>query len=66
MEISLEIEYRGSSYYRIALRSDAGVVTEDFRSWLAPERGGMLPLMKLDDRYKFVDAMDNIIPHYYS
>merc|ERR1719261_2045353 len=47
----------------IALRSDAYVVTEDFRIELAPERGGQPPLVKLDDRYKFVDAMDTIIPN---
>merc|ERR1712174_189771 len=41
----------------IALRSDAYVVTEDFRIELAPERNGVPPLVKLDDRYKFVDAM---------
>merc|ERR1712007_321643 len=47
----------------IALRSDAYVVTEDFRIQLAPERNGVPPLVKLDDRYKFVDAMDTIIPN---
>merc|ERR1712166_1396691 len=47
----------------IALRSDAYVLTEDFRIELAPERAGVPPLVKLDDRYKFVDAMDTIIPN---
>merc|ERR1712187_6813 len=47
----------------IALRSDAYVLTEDFRIELAPERAGKPPLVKLDDRYKFVDAMDTIIPN---
>merc|ERR1712217_968799 len=47
----------------IALRSDAYVLTEDFRIQLAPERNGVPPLVKLDDRYKFVDAMDTIIPN---
>merc|ERR1712224_374829 len=47
----------------IALRSDAYVLTEDFRIELAPERKGVPPLVKLDDRYKFVDAMDTIIPN---
>merc|ERR1711937_1107806 len=47
----------------IALRSDAYVVTPDFRIDLAPERGGIPPLVKLDDRYKFVDAMDTLIPN---
>merc|ERR1711939_895325 len=46
----------------IALRSDAYVLTEDFRIELAPERKGVPPLVKLDDRYKFVDAMDTLIP----
>merc|ERR1719487_1835471 len=47
----------------IALRSDAYVVTEDFRIELAAARNGVPPLVKLDDRYKFVDAMDTIIPN---
>merc|ERR1712226_997822 len=46
----------------IALRSDAYVLTEDFRIGLAPERKGVPTLVKLDDRYKFVDAMDTNIP----
>jgi len=46
----------------IALRSDAYVVTPDFRIELAPERAGVPPIVKLDDRYKFVDAMDTLIP----
>merc|ERR1712151_59848 len=47
----------------ISLRSDAYVITPDFRIELAPERKGVPPLVKLDDRYKFVDAMDTIIPN---
>jgi len=47
----------------IALRSDAYTLTEDFRIVLAPERNGTPPLVKLDDRYKFVDAMDTLIPN---
>jgi len=47
----------------IALRSDAYVLTEDFRIELAPGRNGVPPLVKLDDRYKFVDAMDTLIPN---
>jgi UDP-N-acetylglucosamine pyrophosphorylase len=47
----------------LALRSDAYTLTEDFRIELAPERGGVPPLVKLDDRYKFVDAMDTMIPN---
>merc|ERR1719321_1072066 len=46
----------------VALRSDAYMLTEDFRIELAPEREGVPPLVKLDDRYKFVDAMDTLIP----
>eukprot|EP00747_Dinoflagellata_sp_TGD_P171811 gnl/TRDRNA2_/TRDRNA2_206750_c0_seq1.p1 gnl/TRDRNA2_/TRDRNA2_206750_c0~~gnl/TRDRNA2_/TRDRNA2_206750_c0_seq1.p1 ORF type:complete len:170 (+),score=32.87 gnl/TRDRNA2_/TRDRNA2_206750_c0_seq1:50-511(+) len=46
----------------VALRSDAYVLTEDFRLELAPERGGTPPTIKLDDRYKFVDAMDTMFP----
>merc|ERR1740138_85761 len=47
----------------VALRSDAYVLTEDFRIELSPARNGVPPLVKLDDRYKFVDAMDTIIPN---
>merc|ERR1712048_391906 len=47
----------------LALRSDAYVLTEDFRIELAPERAGVPPLVKLDDKYKFVDAMDTLIPN---
>merc|ERR1712174_88609 len=47
----------------IALRSDAYILTEDFRIELAPVRKGVPPLVKLDDRYKFVDAMDTLIPN---
>merc|ERR1719224_210906 len=47
----------------IALRSDAYVVTEDFRIELAEARKGVPPTIKLDDAYKFVDAMDTLIPN---
>eukprot|EP00930_Biecheleria_cincta_P091389 TRINITY_DN8094_c0_g2_i1.p1 TRINITY_DN8094_c0_g2~~TRINITY_DN8094_c0_g2_i1.p1 ORF type:complete len:548 (-),score=121.22 TRINITY_DN8094_c0_g2_i1:312-1955(-) len=47
----------------LALRSDAYVLTGDFRLELAPERNGIPPVVKLDDRYKFVDAMDTLIPN---
>jgi UDP-N-acetylglucosamine pyrophosphorylase len=47
----------------VALRSDAYTLTEDFRIVLAPERNGVPPLVKLDDRYKFVDAMETLIPN---
>merc|ERR1712178_372432 len=46
----------------IALRSDAYVLTPDFRIELHPDRKGVPPLVKLDDAYKFVDAMDTLIP----
>merc|ERR1712176_1256143 len=47
----------------LALRSDAYVLTEDFRIELAPDRKGVPPIIKLDDAYKFVDAMDTLIPN---
>merc|ERR1712118_532902 len=47
----------------LALRSDAYVLTEDFRIELAPERKGVPPNIKLDDLYKFVDGMDTMIPN---
>merc|ERR1719327_1010842 len=47
----------------LALRSDAYVLTKDFRIELAPARAGVPPLVKLDDSYKFVDAMDTLIPN---
>merc|ERR1719247_2016060 len=46
----------------IALRSDAYVMTPDFRIELAPARGGVPPTVKLDDLYKFADAMEALIP----
>jgi UDP-N-acetylglucosamine pyrophosphorylase len=47
----------------VALRSDAYVLTEDFRIELAEARKGKPPLVKLSDDYKFVDAMDTLIPN---
>merc|ERR1719359_2028002 len=47
----------------IALRSDAYIVTEDFRIELAPARNGIPPTIKLNDSYKFVDGMDTMIPN---
>merc|ERR1711959_562332 len=47
----------------IALRSDAYILTEDFRIELAEDRKGVPPNVKLDDLYKFVDAMDPLIPN---
>jgi len=46
----------------LALRSDAYQLTKDFRITLAPERNGVPPTIKLDGRYKFVDAMETLIP----
>merc|ERR1719356_119143 len=45
-----------------ALRSDAYVLTKDSRIVLAPARKGVPPNIKLDGMYKFVDAMDKLIP----
>ena len=47
----------------LALRSDAYKLTEDFRIELIPERKGVPPLVKLDDLYKFVDALEKLIPN---
>merc|ERR1711907_384820 len=47
----------------VALRSDAYTITEDFRIQLAAERNGVPPTIKLDDAYKFVDAMETLIPN---
>merc|ERR1719221_90639 len=46
----------------LALRSDAYKLTKDFRITLAPEREGVPPNIKLDGRYKFVDAMETVMP----
>lgn len=46
-----------------ALRSDAYTVTPDFRIELAASRNGVPPNIKLDGMYKFVDAMDTLIPN---
>merc|ERR1719210_2600658 len=46
-----------------ALRSDAYVLTDDFRIELAPQRGGVPPNIKLDGKYKFVDAMETLTPN---
>merc|ERR1712139_271617 len=47
----------------IALRSDAYVLTPDFRIELHPDRKGVPPLVKLDGDYKFVDQMETLIPN---
>merc|ERR1712117_258372 len=44
------------------LRSDAYVLTPDHRITLQQARQGVPPTIKLDDRYKFVDAMEKLIP----
>merc|ERR1712039_420502 len=46
----------------LALRSDAYVLTPDYRIELAPERKGVPPNVKLDGMYKFVDAVDGLTP----
>jgi len=46
-----------------ALRSDAYLLTKDFRIELAPSRKGVPPNIKLDGKYKFVDAMETMIPN---
>lgn len=45
-----------------ALRSDAYVLTADHRITLQESRNGVPPTIKLDDAYKFVDAMEKLIP----
>merc|ERR1719210_3228875 len=45
-----------------ALRSDAYMLTKDFRITLAEERQGVPPDVKLDGMYKFTDAMEKLIP----
>eukprot|EP00928_Gymnodinium_smaydae_P005190 TRINITY_DN11784_c0_g6_i1.p1 TRINITY_DN11784_c0_g6~~TRINITY_DN11784_c0_g6_i1.p1 ORF type:complete len:736 (+),score=215.93 TRINITY_DN11784_c0_g6_i1:57-2210(+) len=47
----------------LALRSDAYVLTKDFRITLADERNGVPPDVKLDGRYKFTDDMEKLIPN---
>jgi len=46
----------------LALRSDAYQLTKDFRIVLNPARKGVPPTIKLDGKYKFVDAMEKIMP----
>merc|ERR1740121_2730911 len=46
----------------LALRSDAYELTQDFRIVLARSRAGVPPSIKLDGRYKFVDAMETLMP----
>merc|ERR1712099_188590 len=44
----------------LSLRSDAYVLTDDFRIELAPSRQGVPPNIKLDGAYKFVDALEKM------
>jgi UDP-N-acetylglucosamine pyrophosphorylase len=46
-----------------ALRSDAYMLTPDFRIVLADSRNGVPPDVKLDGMYKFTDAMETCIPN---
>eukprot|EP00418_Pyrodinium_bahamense_P026707 CAMPEP_0179135472 /NCGR_PEP_ID=MMETSP0796-20121207/64504_1 /TAXON_ID=73915 /ORGANISM="Pyrodinium bahamense, Strain pbaha01" /LENGTH=487 /DNA_ID=CAMNT_0020834497 /DNA_START=24 /DNA_END=1487 /DNA_ORIENTATION=- len=46
----------------LALRSDAYVLTKDFRIELSPALAGIPPNIKLDGKYKFVDAMEKLTP----
>lgn len=43
-----------------ALRSDAYQIGDDGCVALSPERDGAPPVVKLDDRYKFVDALESL------
>lgn len=43
-----------------ALRSDAYQVSDDGRVALISARAGQPPVVKLDDRYKFVDSLDSL------
>jgi len=47
----------------VALRSDAYNLTEDFTVQLDPATNAIPPVVKLDDMYKFVDAMETLIPN---
>lgn len=47
----------------LALRSDAYTLTEDFTIVLAAERQGVPPDVKLDGMYKFMDALEKLIPN---
>merc|ERR1719453_1617403 len=46
----------------LALRSDAYVLTSDFRIELNEARAGVPPDIKLDGMYKFVDGMETMGP----
>lgn len=46
-----------------ALRSDSYTLTKDYRIVLNDVRGGVPPHVSLDSMYKFVDALDKLIPN---
>jgi UDP-N-acetylglucosamine pyrophosphorylase len=45
----------------LAIRSDAYELDQKFRLLLRPERNGMPPIIWLDDRYKLVDAFEQLV-----
>jgi len=47
----------------LALMSDAYEVTSDFRMVLKAARNGVPPTVKLDGAYKFVDALQALVPN---
>jgi len=47
----------------LALMSDAYEVTPDYRMVLKESRGGVPPNVKLDGAYKFVDALQGLVPN---
>jgi UTP--glucose-1-phosphate uridylyltransferase len=47
----------------LALMSDAYEVTADHRMILKAERNGTPPDVKLDGAYKFVDALNKLVPN---
>ena len=47
----------------LALMSDAYTITDDFRMTLKEERNGVPPNVKLDGAYKFVDALQALVPN---
>ena len=45
----------------LAVRSDAYELDDQFRLLLRPERDGVPPIIKLDDRYKLVDDFERLV-----
>jgi hypothetical protein len=45
----------------LAVRSDAYELDSEFRLVLSAERKGIPPIVKLDDRYKLVDQLEELI-----